>query len=173
MLQAPKPIQQATVAQETLVERARPLNIADPVLKKSIQRECHNKKFGFKAYTYIEKCWRIDLNETRATNLAQERATLIEEGMAKMDLPTLKTFTEELFNMNRQLEGTPHEMADALAVTTVLDAIHVHDDGVLEEPVLVLLAQLLHLLLELVRRHDHLHAMAPDLIRVTVRARAP
>ena len=95
--------------------------IADETLKKRLRRD--HKDDAYAAIKYIDSLWSLEDNETRVNTVVADRKVFTEEGITKVDAPTVKAFGDRLLEFNAELEGTDHHEKDALLVTKVLDAL--------------------------------------------------
>eukprot|EP00974_Lingulodinium_polyedra_P064978 6281914-Lingulodinium_polyedra.AAC.1 len=74
------------------------LNIADTTLKNKLRRDFDDD--GHRAWEYIEQLHAVKDNDTRTTKAADERKSLVEEGMPAATESAARTFVEKLLEFN-------------------------------------------------------------------------
>jgi hypothetical protein len=98
-------------------------------LKKTLRRSDYRDD-GYAAFQYIKARWSTTATATRdirLSNINEKRKEHVDGGLASFDLRTTSAWYNTLLDLNAELEGSEYEMSSKAIVTTLLDAISVHD----------------------------------------------
>lgn len=103
--------------------------IDNNLLKKALRRPEYRDQ-GHAAFAYIKARWSTTATATRDIRLSsinEKRKEHVDGGLASFDLRTTSEWYNTLLDYNAELAGSDYEMSSKTVVTTLLDAISVHD----------------------------------------------